>query len=72
MKTGFQITNEALFSSKVLDIDTSGLKCNDYPSFVARGTLSIEMEGRGWEDFTGEHGARDYEEDFGFRLIVEK
>lgn len=64
MKTTIEITNSELYNEKVIEVDTTSLTGTN-------GTISIEEEGRGWRDFTGEHGIRDYEEDFGFILKVE-
>lgn len=64
MKTNAKVTNEALYNEKVVEVDTTGL-------IGLRGTLSIETEGEGWRDYTGEHGKGDYEEEFGFVLEVE-
>jgi hypothetical protein len=78
MKTGIKITNEGLYEKRVIDIDASGLRSTDMaggwrnPHFEAHGTLSIEVDKRGnWKDITGEHGAKDYEEEYGFQLVCE-
>ena len=64
MKTNVKVTNQALYNEKVIEVDTTGL-------IGQRGTLSVEVEGEGWRDYTGEHGTNDYEEEFGFVLEVE-
>jgi hypothetical protein len=64
MKTNIKVTNHALYNEKVIEVDTTGLTGQ-------RGTLSVEVEGEGWHDYTGEHGLNDYEQDFGFVLGVE-
>ena len=64
MKTTVKITNEDLYNETVIQVDASGLT-------GLRGTLSIETEMEGWKDFTGEHGERDYEQEYGFILEVQ-
>ena len=71
MKVFKEITDRELFQASVQDLDMSGLKCNDYPSFKCKGTISIERVHGQWVDFTGEHGADDYEKEYGFKLRME-
>lgn len=63
MKTNIKVTNEELFNSKVVDVDTTGL-------IGLNGALAIETT-EGVKEITGEHGENDYEREFGFVLIVE-
>lgn len=72
MKASYEITNQELFAHMVDDIDVTGLECNDYPSFKCTGTIAIDIAGKGWMDATGEHGARDYEDMYGFVLTIEE
>ena len=68
----YQVTNEELFYSLVSDVDTMGLKSMgvDYKNNPRgfRGSLSIDIDGQGWTDFTGEFGANDYADEYGFIL----
>jgi hypothetical protein len=73
METLVKITNEKLYNEKVIDVDTSGLSSTDYyngryGNFCASGHISIELENGEWIESTGEHGSKDYEEDYGFVL----
>ena len=63
MKTTIKVTNEEIFNSKVVDVDTSDL-------IGLNGTLAIETT-EGVKEITGEHGEKDYEREFGFVLVVE-
>ena len=63
MKTTIKVTNEELFNSKVVDVDTSDL-------VGMNGTLAIETA-EGTKEITGEFGEDDYESEFGFVLVVE-
>ena len=63
MKTIIKVTNEDLFSSKVVDVDTSDL-------IGLNGTLAIETT-ECVKEITGEHGENDYKSEFGFVLVVE-
>ena len=64
MRTFIRITNEGLFNTTVVDVDTTGL-------IGLNGTISIKTEKYGWMDQSGEHGEMDYEKEFGFILVVE-
>ena len=67
MNVSINITNEEIYSKKVIDIDTDGMTCNDYPRWSCTGHLSIELEGgNGWQTISGEFGRNDYKEDYGF------
>lgn len=70
MKTNYEIVNNELFNLKVSDVDTSGLKCNNYPSFRATGTLEIELASGEVKTWTGEFGSRDYLQEYGFILKI--
>lgn len=73
METLVKITNEKLYNEKVVDVDTSGLSSTNYyngryGNFCAIGHMSIELEDGDIIESTGEHGPRDYEEEYGFIL----
>lgn len=62
-----KITNSKLYSDKVSDVDVSGLVKN---SGSFHGTVSIETDiKKGAVHYTGEHGANDYKDEFGFIII---
>ena len=63
MKTTIKVTNEDLFRSKVVDVDTSDL-------IGLNGTLAIETT-ECVKEITGGHGENDYKSEFGFVLVVE-
>lgn len=76
MEVLVKITNEKLYNEKVVDIDVSGLKGNNFYKgrlghFHATGVLSIELEGEPWLNIDGEFGSHDYEDDWGFVLYCE-
>ena len=69
-----QITNDSLYNETVNDIDTSGLisKGTDYRgnSRGFEGDLSIQLHKDGcYKTITGDFGAKNYEDDWGFILI---
>jgi len=64
MKT-IKVTNKKLFDEKVQDVDL------DFHKGGMNGDVAIEVEGEGERCFTGEHGANDYEEEFGFVIVAE-
>lgn len=68
----YEVTNEKLFCSLASDVDTTGLTSMgvDYKNnpIGFRGSLSIDVDGQGWIDFTGEFGVNDYSEQYGFIL----
>lgn len=59
----FKVTNRQLFDQKVETVDVSDLSFN---SGFFTGILEIEVDGEGSREYQGEHGSRDYEEEFGF------
>lgn len=61
------ITYQITDIEKFTDADVSGLK---FYNGSFHGTVSIDTES-GWQDFTGEHGANDYEKEYGFKIIQE-
>lgn len=66
----YEITEEKKFDNNVIDVDLSGLKSTTGSgSFL--GDVEIEIEGKGWTTFSGEHGKNDYKREFGF-VIVQK
>ena len=64
MRTSIKITNETLFNETVVDVDTTGL-------IGLNGTIEIETVSDGYKGITGEHGEREYEQEFGFILVCE-
>lgn len=72
----YKITNEEQFSSKLIDVDTSGLRNrgadsrNNHLGFY--GELSVESLEMGEINFWGDFGAKDYETIYGFILITKK
>ena len=63
MKTNIKVTNEDLYSETVVDVDTTDL-------IGLNGTIAIETT-EGVKEITGEHGEKDYEQEYGFVLVVE-
>lgn len=63
-----KITNEDKFSEQVTDIDLSGLTKLTPCGTAAVGAIEIEPTGKPWKGWTGEHGFKDYEEEFGFAI----
>lgn len=57
----YQITNIHICK----DVDVSDLK---FYNGSFHGTVSVGTS-TGWQDFTGEHGASDYEKDYGFKIV---
>lgn len=70
MKVKATITNEATYNAKVIDVDTEELSGTGYGGGFT-GNLEIEVEGAGPREYDGEHGAHDYEAEFGFILEIE-
>lgn len=70
MKTTYEIIDQKKFDRNVLSVDISGIKCNDYPSFRATGTLEIELASGEVKTWTGEFGSRDYLQEYGFILKI--
>lgn len=60
-----KITDEYLYNEKVVDVDL------DFHRGGMNGDVAIEIEGHGERCFTGEHGAHDYEEEYGFIIVAE-
>lgn len=68
----YKITDQAKFEeANIVDVDTDDLKPLSNGAF--KGTLSVEIEDEPIDAnrFWGEHGARDYEDMYGFELIEE-
>ena len=65
MTYSIKITNEELYNEKVVDVDL------DFYKGGMNGDVAIEVEGEVERCFTGEHGANDYEEDYGFIIVSE-
>ena len=63
METTIKVTNEDLYSETVVDVDTTDL-------IGLNGTIAIETT-EGVKEITGEHGEKDYEQEYGFVLVVE-
>lgn len=70
MRTTIKVTNDFLFDTQVKSVDTSGLKCSRRP-FECTGHLEIYLENGETFEADGQHGAMDYEEDYGFILIAD-
>lgn len=64
MSYSVEITNEKIYNEKVVDVDL------DFHKGGLNGDLAIEVKGEGEICFTGEHGANDYEEEFGFVIVA--
>ena len=64
MRTSIKITNETLFYETVISVDTTGL-------IGLNGTIEIETVANGCKGITGEHGEKEYEQEFGFILVCE-
>jgi len=62
----YTVTNQEKFDSKVVDVDIDIETFVDAEMKSFRGTVSIETVDQGTKDITGEHGIRDYEDEFGF------
>lgn len=81
MNAKIRITNQEKYNEKVHDIDIDDLSATDFynainGNFCATGTLVINVkEDDGsisqLESF-GEHGSRDYEDEYGFVLEVDE
>lgn len=57
--------------NRVNDLDFSGLRLSAWGVSLI-GTLSIDIDGRGWVDFTGEHAFDQYAADYGFIIEIEE
>ena len=62
---GYKVTNADLFNS-VDDVEFD-LKCYERHF---HGDVSIEINGE-WKTITGDHGANDYADEYGFQIIKE-
>ena len=66
MTCKIKITNEELYSEKVVYVDLDFHKCG------MNGDVAIEVVGEEDERcFTGEHGSYDYEVEYGFIIVAE-
>ena len=65
--TTYKVTKDKLFYDKVVEIDINDLV---FQQNGFNGTMGIETES-GWKYISGHHGAEDYVEDYGFRLVKE-
>jgi len=66
MNYSIKITNEELFNNKVVDVDL------DFHKGGMNGDVAIQVVGEKHERcHSGEHGANDYEDEFGFIIISE-
>jgi len=77
MNLALKVTNEALYNEKVRDYDLSGLKSINhngfkYGDFGAKGDLLLDLPGHGWQTFSGEHGPKDFEGEYGFIIVQEE
>lgn len=61
-----KITNQELYDQKVVEVELNHIK--KYNG-TYHGNVAIEVEGEGWREYDGEHGAAEYEDDFGFRIV---
>lgn len=58
----YKITNEALFAATVTDVDFNNF-------FGDTGNIQIELADGNIREIDGQHGAKDYEGEYGFVLI---
>lgn len=63
--TTYKVIKDKLFYDKIVDLDLDGLI---FQQDCFNGTIGIETE-EGWKYITGMHGANDYSEEYGFKLI---
>jgi len=61
----YKVTNADLFNS-VGEVD---LNLKSYERHF-EGDVSIEINGE-WKTISGQHGANDYEDDYGFKIVKE-
>ena len=66
------VINEDKYDA-VRDTDLTACKIQTFNGEVVGlvGTLSIDIYGRGWIDYTGEHGPHDFAIDYGFIIDLE-
>ena len=69
MKVSVKITNETLYNERVIEVETNNVKNVSNNSF--NGNVAIEVENEGRREYDGEHGMKDYEDEFGFIFIAE-
>ena len=62
-----QITNQSKFDRNVCNVDTDDLR--ETLPCIFTGTLMIQTWDHGTKSISGEHGANDYEDQFGFEII---
>lgn len=72
-----KITNQKVYDEKVVDVHADDLKATDYfngitGNFCAKGHITIDLVDGPSIEATGEHGSRDYEEEYGFILECEE
>lgn len=66
MKAIYKVTNEKTFNDRVIEVDTEGL----HPITGGfKGTIDIVFDNGERKTITGEHGKRDYVEEFGFEIV---
>ena len=72
----FEYTNEALFDSKAIDVDFSGVRNRKYnykgELVSVEGDISVDLKEEGWKHWTGEFSLSDFEEDFGFKIVSDE
>lgn len=62
----YTVTNKEKFNSKVVDVDIDIETFLDAEMKSFKGTVSIETVDNRTKHITGEHGIRDYDDEFGF------
>lgn len=72
-----KVTNQELYESKVVEVHADNLKATDYfngiaNNFCAQGHITIDLADGPSIEATGQHGARDYEDEYGFILECEE
>lgn len=66
-----KVTNPDLYNERVIDVDIDYLIYNSTIKGF-EGMVVIEVVGeRNWREYQGQHGAHDYEDEFGFVLVHE-
>ena len=75
--TTYEITNQDLFNAKVDDVDTSDVRggADAYGNLHFVGDLLIKVISDKGEieskTISGDVGSKDYEDEFGFKLVAE-
>jgi len=69
------VINEELYNAKVREVELDlthqgGTYKFGYRDAYFSGDVSIETD-EGWKTFSGEHGANDYEDEYGFQIVKE-